>query len=65
MDNDLSELKLNEMIRKINSSLESLDTLTDLVLKASSQLDTLIKAQYEMNEASEGKKSGKKSGGNT
>lgn len=45
MDNELSGLKLYEMIKGISSSKESLDTLTEVILKASSELDDFIKAQ--------------------
>ena len=43
MDYEMSELKLFEMIKRINSSNESLDTLAELVLKASFDLDDLIR----------------------
>lgn len=51
MENHISLHKLHETIKKVNSSDESLDANTDLILKASSELDELIRMQIEQSDS--------------
>lgn len=47
MENEVSVLKIHEIIKKANSSTEPLGVHTDLILEASSELDELIRLQLK------------------
>ena len=55
MGNEVSENELYETIKGISTSDESLETLRDIILKASSELDALIMAQVGKIESHEEK----------